>query len=90
MSIKRNSINHTLTIFEQNHTVPFLSDRGADKLTNETTLFEMDDFNNTISNLLSVNDSSSDNSVSNFILLLFYSTNNNYSLIFLFYTDMDY
>ena len=90
MSIKRNSINHTLTMFEQNHTVPLFPDRDANKLTNETTSFEMDDFNNTISDLLSVDNSSSDNAVSNFISLLFFATNNNYFLAFLFYIDMDY
>lgn len=89
MSIKHNSINHTLTIFEQNHTVLPFPDRDANKLTNETTSFEMDDFNNIISNL-SVNNNSADNAVSNFISLLFYATNNNYSLTFLFYIDMDY
>ncbi|XP_071865797.1 ATP-binding cassette sub-family C member 4 isoform X2 [Bombus fervidus] len=59
--IKRNSINHTVQLSEQNHTVPFSVDGDTNKSTNETALLEMDDFNSTISKLFPLKNESFDN-----------------------------
>ncbi|XP_033343952.1 multidrug resistance-associated protein 4-like isoform X1 [Bombus vosnesenskii] len=59
--IKRNSINHTVQLSEQNHTVPFSADGDTNKSINETTLLEMDDFNSTISKLYPLKNESFDN-----------------------------
>lgn len=82
--IKRNSINHTVQLSEQNHTVPFFADGDTNKSMNETTLLEMDDFNSTISKLYPLKNESFDNIVSNFTLLLFHLRNSDESY-FLFY-----
>ncbi|XP_060825226.1 ATP-binding cassette subfamily C member 4-like isoform X2 [Bombus pascuorum] len=59
--ITRNSINHTVQLSEQNHTVPFSIDGDTNKSTNETALLEMDDFNSTISKLFPLKNESFDN-----------------------------
>lgn len=82
MRIKRNSINHTVQLSEQSHTVPFSANGDTNKSTNET--LEMDDFNNTISKLFPLKNESFDNIVSNFTLLLFHLRNSDESY-FLFY-----
>ncbi|XP_012172204.1 ATP-binding cassette sub-family C member 4 isoform X2 [Bombus terrestris] len=61
MRIKRNSINHTVQLSEQSHTVPFSANGDTNKSTNETALLEMDDFNNTISKLFPLKNESFDN-----------------------------
>lgn len=61
--------NYTLQILKQNLTTSLSFDGNIDKLMNKTFLFEIDNFNDTISNFSTLENNSFDNSVSIFLLL---------------------
>lgn len=61
--------NYTLQILKQNLTTSLFFDGNIDKLMNKTFLFEIDNFNDTISNFSTLENNSFDNSVSIFLLL---------------------
>lgn len=75
--------NYTLQILKQNLTTSF--DGDIDKLMNKTFLFEIDNFNDTISNFSTLGNNSFDNSVSIFIMVYFNLKNNSYFSFIILY-----
>lgn len=79
MHIKYNiNNNYTLQILKQNLTTSLSFDGDIDKLMNKTFSFEIDNFNDTISNFSTLENNSFDNSVSIFIMIYFNLRNNSY------------